>query len=331
MRRAVAILLLVPVAALSAPAWPWTQGSGWSANYGTSGQCFVSNGDGIPSWQDCPGGGAPTDATYWTGSAHGSLSAEHNLGALGTGLVLNTSGTPSAYAGTSCTNQFPRSLSASGAATCASVSLTADVTGTLGAGNGGTGVTSTTDDSVLLANGSAWESKALPDCDGDATVLHYDTGTNAFSCGDDDTGAGSFPTVTLASPVTCAVSASYCTIFSYTPGASKNIALRAFILVDSDSTTVAPQFRVSSADTGYVGNCLWTANAGAFDLIAIGTGPADTADTSWTTAAPQPVRVECALTSDASPGAILIEWQLETGTSPTQTVLAGSYYTAVNN
>jgi hypothetical protein len=77
------------------------------------------------------GGGAPTDVGYWTSASSVDLSAEKNLGALGTGLVLNTLGTPSAYAGTGCTNQFPRSLSASGAATCASVNLSSDVTGSL--------------------------------------------------------------------------------------------------------------------------------------------------------------------------------------------------------
>jgi hypothetical protein len=71
-----------------------------------------------------PGGGAPVDAQYWTGAAHVDLSAEKNLGALATGLVINTAGVPSAYGGTSCTNQFPRSLSASGAATCATVANT---------------------------------------------------------------------------------------------------------------------------------------------------------------------------------------------------------------
>lgn len=49
-----------------------------------------------------------------------------------TGLVLGNGGSaPSAYAGTACTNQFMRSLSAAGAATCNSVSLVTDVTGTL--------------------------------------------------------------------------------------------------------------------------------------------------------------------------------------------------------
>lgn len=65
------------------------------------------------------GGGAPTTAQYWTGAADGTLSAEKNLGALATGLVLNTAGTPSAYGGANCTlPQLMQNLSASGAPTC---------------------------------------------------------------------------------------------------------------------------------------------------------------------------------------------------------------------
>jgi hypothetical protein len=57
-----------------------------------------------------------------------------------TGLLKGTgSGAPSAYTGTSCTNQFPRSLNASGAATCSSVDATLDITGVTPAANGGTG------------------------------------------------------------------------------------------------------------------------------------------------------------------------------------------------
>ena len=49
----------------------------------------------------------------------------------GSGLVTVVSGVPGLFAGTSCSGQFPRSLSAAGVATCAKVSLSADVTGTI--------------------------------------------------------------------------------------------------------------------------------------------------------------------------------------------------------
>lgn len=142
--------------------------------------------------------------------------------------------------------------------------------------------------------------------------------------------------VPLVTQVDCAVSASYCTIWSYTPPASKSIYLTAYIIVDSGSTTVAPQFRVSSADAGYTGRCSWelffdavpTTTAPIWFHAAIGAAPQDTGGTSWGSVDPQPVELHCVLFSDASPGAILIEWQLETGTTPTQSVLLGSYYTA---
>jgi len=74
---------------------------------------------------------APVDATYITQTSNGTLTNEQAMGALGTGIVINTTttGVQSIYAGTSCTNQFPRSLNASGAATCASVAVSTDTTG----------------------------------------------------------------------------------------------------------------------------------------------------------------------------------------------------------
>lgn len=57
-------------------------------------------------------------------------------------LLTDAAGTLAEYAGASCTNQFIRSLSALAAATCASVSLTLDITGTLPIANGGTNNTS---------------------------------------------------------------------------------------------------------------------------------------------------------------------------------------------
>jgi hypothetical protein len=76
-----------------------------------------------------------------------------------TGLVLgNGASAPTAYAGTSCTNQFPRSLNANGAATCNTVSLTTDVTGILPVANGGTG-----------NSGGAWTSYSVTPVCGTAT------------------------------------------------------------------------------------------------------------------------------------------------------------------
>lgn len=138
-------------------------------------------------------GGAPTDAAYLTQIANGTLTAEQAMGALATGVVINTTttGVQSIYGGTSCTNQFPRSLNASGAATCASVSLSADATGTLPVANGGTNLTASADDNLPVGNGTTWESKALPSCaNGTTDKLLYNISTNTFSCGADQTGAG---------------------------------------------------------------------------------------------------------------------------------------------
>lgn len=59
---------------------------------------------------------------------------------------------------------------------------THSISGTLPHGNGGTDVTTATDDNVLVGNGSAYQSKALPLCSGVTKALNYDTATNAFSC-----------------------------------------------------------------------------------------------------------------------------------------------------
>lgn len=71
--------------------------------------------------------------TYLVQTADATLTGEQAMGALTTGLVKNTTttGVQSIYAGTSCTNQFNRSLDASGAATCAGVGV-ADFTANQG-------------------------------------------------------------------------------------------------------------------------------------------------------------------------------------------------------
>lgn len=61
-------------------------------------------------------------------------------------------------------------------------SLTLGWTGTLAASRGGLGMSTVTDDTIAVANGTIWQSKAVPDCDTATSVLQYDTATNAFSC-----------------------------------------------------------------------------------------------------------------------------------------------------
>jgi hypothetical protein len=147
------------------------------------------------------GSGAPTNASYITKVSESGLSAEFAMASLSTGLVKNTTttGVPSIYAGTSCSNQFPRSLDSSGAASCASVSLTADVTGTLPLTSGGTGSGGFTCSSgqVITSNGTAYSCTATitasdlscsgcvsltSEVSGITPIANGGTGTSSLSC-----------------------------------------------------------------------------------------------------------------------------------------------------
>lgn len=111
------------------------------------------------------GGGAPTSATYITQTPDATLTNAQALSALATGIVVNTTttGVLTIYTGASCTNQFIRALSASGAATCASVALATDVSGTLAQTNGGTGAGALTcaAGERLTSNGTAYSCSAV--------------------------------------------------------------------------------------------------------------------------------------------------------------------------
>lgn len=88
------------------------------------------------AWSVPAGGGNPL-ATYLVKTATNAPANAQIMASLTTGLVINTTttGVQSIYAGATCTNQFVRTLSASGAATCASVTFGSDVSGTLAAAN----------------------------------------------------------------------------------------------------------------------------------------------------------------------------------------------------
>lgn len=298
------------------------------------------------------GSGAPTDATYLTQTCNAGLSNEQCMSALGTGLVLNTTttGVQSIYAGTSCTNQLLRSLNASGAGTCASVDLASDVTGSLpGASVSGAVATATALANTtqcaggeymvqLATNGNAVCNQVdASELSGSISLTSQVTGTLPFANG----GNG---ITRLANDVAVAVNASYVTVFTVTGasiGNNKNVSLDFRAVYIATANTVGMQFRVRSADTGYVGNCAFitwgvsgtaaSATAIETDIIAIGTAPADTAAAAACAAAPCIVDVECSLTSDASAGDVLLEAQLETGTSSAPIKAGSSFYRLITN
>lgn len=95
----------------------------------TQAQLSLSAGAGLAQWAfRNAGGNFYLATTTVAGTATSSVSAFSinangfpTIPSLGTGLVLSTAGLQSAYAGATCTNQFVRALSVSGAATCATV------------------------------------------------------------------------------------------------------------------------------------------------------------------------------------------------------------------
>lgn len=105
-----------------------------SATPCTNGKVLTASG-GVWICADPPGaaGGAPATAKYIVQTADATLSAEQALGALGTGIMFNTTttGVVSIYGGAACTNQFIEDLDASGAPNCQSVSNAYITNGTI--------------------------------------------------------------------------------------------------------------------------------------------------------------------------------------------------------
>lgn len=138
----------------------------------------------------------PTDisgASYITRTTEANLSNETALSGLSTGILVNTTGTGSlsVKSANTCTNQFPRSDTASGVWTCASIA-TADLP-TVTVGKGGTGQTTITTNQVYVGTAlDTLTAKTLPSCSNNTTdKLLFDNATQTWSCGTDQGGAGS--------------------------------------------------------------------------------------------------------------------------------------------
>lgn len=109
------------------------------------------------------GSGAPTTATYITQTADAGLSAEQALGGLSTGIMKSTTTT-----GVVSTLAIPLTMA-----------------------NGGTDVSTASDDQVLVNSGSAWVAKTVTNCtDTGGNHINYTQSTNTFSCGTSSSSSG---------------------------------------------------------------------------------------------------------------------------------------------
>jgi hypothetical protein len=165
---------IVPFTALRSNAgsymnWGTTQGFNGYGFRDLAGVMQVKSSGG--SWIPInPTGSGDLNAKYIVQTLPGDLPNAQALGSLASAIVVNTTttGVLTTYAGTSCTNQFPRSLSALGVATCATVDIVNDTTGALTVGRGGTGLTTGTSGGILgytgpgtLASSAALTANAL--------------------------------------------------------------------------------------------------------------------------------------------------------------------------
>ena len=162
--------------------------------------------------------------------------------------MLNTTGTPSIYAGTACINQLMAGLLAAGSGDCVSINMTTMVTGTLPAANGGTSVNTAPDDNILIGSGSAWVRTALPDCtDTGGNHLNYTLTTNAVSCGTSG-GAGS-------GDVTAAATFGTDNVLIKSDGTGKGVQSTGITVADTThdiSGAASMQFGSDPADAGRV-------------------------------------------------------------------------------
>jgi len=116
--------------------------------------------------------GTTTNATSTNLTVTGNTILENITSAL---VVTGSGGAIAEYAGTSCTNQFVRALDALGVATCASVALGSDVSGTLPIANGGTGTTTSVAGGIFFSDGSTFKQ--------DSANLFWDDSNNRLGVG----------------------------------------------------------------------------------------------------------------------------------------------------
>jgi hypothetical protein len=279
---------------LANPANTWTAAAVGSCSTGTSALTYNTTTH-VFGCNSIAGGGAPTTALYWTGAADGTLSAEKDLSALSTGLVLNTAGVPSTKAANTCTNQFARSDTASGVWTCAGAGVadftanqgtvtqvlhgnaagqpawgaivTADLP-TVAVSKGGSGLTTVAADQVYVGTAAdTFTAKGIPACANATTSkLLYDTATHAWSCGTDQNAGGTMTrlTATWASSATAntlgIVGTGGVPMTSPTYAAAGVASFRCVMSVTRQATTNGPRYGLTTSGT--ITRASWVSHRG---------------------------------------------------------------------
>ncbi len=181
----------------------------WTAD-GTAGQCLQTNGSKVLSFGACgSGSGTVTSFSAGTLSPLFTTSVATSTTTPALSFTLSTAGANTYFGNVTGSTASP-SYTAAGALTAGNdinvtltvggnaatsllraASITAGWTGTLAAGRGGTGLSAATNNGVIVGNGSSWVASVIPSCsNGTTDKLLYNSSTQAFTCGSDQTGAG---------------------------------------------------------------------------------------------------------------------------------------------
>lgn len=214
----------------------------------------------------------------------------------------------------------------------AQVDVTNGVTGALPVANGGTGLNASVSDAVLVGDStSAYTARTLPSCSGATTEkLLYNSSTNAFSCGTDQTGGGGGATYVVATADTASTaSTAYQNItgLSWSLSASTRYDIECKILYSASATTIglgigwtgpaSPTFTTGQMIAG-----LTTATVGGTTVVGNDTGAVTTASVATTN---NHAEFEGFWSNGANAGTLQMRFKPETATASGIVIKTGSW------